>query len=597
MNQHIKIKAFDKDNKVLGTFLITIDIDYNTNSINNYFNSETINTEIPFNDYITLYNVPIVEKFDNKTPIQFLKNKSVNIFLLEEYQYTILFETKLKDIYPFYSLLNPNEKESPLKTVANTNSGFLNFGSYVGKSFIDIYRNEEEIFKIPIEVRSRKIDYNEQYAAMIGDLSQYSSGLLFDTKSPVHQRFESKSRKKRTSYEDFMLLEYLFRDENLPSAVEYLSRNLYSALESTIEEVPTSFASNVGPNELIDVFSSSENLSKTKDESSIWFDKTKGYIPTKINEIKYVDNIDVAENRFYKNFLEMIEDIISDLFIYNPKGYVHDRLEEYQEEISSYLSQRYFKDISQMNYPPLNSQVLQKKEGYRDILEYYLMFEFAFKMNWGAVVNEFKGYEKKLFELYEYWCYFELMNIFKDLGDLKLEFKDIFETKDDGLTIELKENLLNIFTINVKERDIRVDLRYNRTFSHGTSNEFSSYSVQLRPDYSLLIYIDGVRYIIHFDAKYKINTNWDYKNQDIHKMHTYKDAIRDTIGSYVLYPGNSGDPKLFYENDGLASVGAFPLNPGNDKLNKNVLKEFIETFIEELISYHEKENKKIMPLL
>ena len=592
MNQYIKIKAFDKDKKKLGTFLITIDIDYNTNSINNYFNSETINTEIPFNDYITLYNVPIVEKFDNKTPIQFLKNKSVNIFLLEEYQYTILFKTKLKDIYPFYSLLNPNEKESPLKIVENTNSGFLNFGSYVGKSFIDIYRDDEEIFKIPIEVRSRKIDYNEQYAAMIGDLSQYSSGLLFDTKSPVHQRFESKSRKKRTSYEDFMLLEYLFRDENLPSAVEYLSRNLYSALESTIEEVPTSFASNVGPNELIDVFSSSENLSKTKDESSIWFDKTKGYIPTKINEIKYVDNIDVAENRFYKNFLEMIEEIISDLFVYNPKGYIHDKLEEYQEEISSYLSQRYFKDISQMNYPPLNSQVLQKKEGYRDILEYYLMFEFAFKMNWESVVNEFKGYEKKLFELYEYWCYFELMNIFKDLGDLKLEFKDIFETKDDGLTIELKENLLNKFTINVKGRDIRVDLRYNRTFSHGTYNEFSSYSVQLRPDYSLLIYIDGVRYIIHFDAKYKINTNWDYKNQDIHKMHTYKDAIRDTIGSYVLYPGNSNEPDLFFENDGLASVGAFPLNPGDNKLNKSVLKGFIETFLKELISYHEKENEK-----
>ena len=51
-----------------------------------------------------------------------------------------------------------------------------------------------------------------------------------------------------------------------------------------------------------------------------------------------------------------------------------------------------------MDYVPLNSQLLQKKEGYRDILEYYLMFEFGFMMNWSEVTTEFKGNEKKLFE-------------------------------------------------------------------------------------------------------------------------------------------------------------------------------------------------------
>ena len=97
----------------------------------------------------------------------------------------------------------------------------------------------------------------------------------------------------KSSYEEFMLLEYLFRDENLPSTIEYLSRNLYSALTSTKEEVPTSFASNVSPNDLIDVFSNSDNLTKTDDANSIWYKKTKGHIPLKINETKYIDNIDV----------------------------------------------------------------------------------------------------------------------------------------------------------------------------------------------------------------------------------------------------------------------------------------------------------------
>ena len=205
-----------------------------------------------------------------------------------------------------------------------------------------------------------------------------------------------------TSYEDFMLLEYLFRPENLPSTFEYLSNNLYTLLENQIEEVPTSMASNVGPNELIDVFSNPRNLYKTKESNSLWNQRTNGYIPIKINETKHVDTIDVPENRFYKNFLEFIESLIISLINKTEEGYVRDKLYEYKEEISYYLSQRYFKDISIMDYAPLNSQVLQKKEGYRDILEYYLMFEFGFKMNWSDITNDFRGYEKKLSTLYEY---------------------------------------------------------------------------------------------------------------------------------------------------------------------------------------------------
>ena len=34
--------------------------------------------------------------------------------------------------------------------------------------------------------------------------------------------------------------------------------------------------------------------------------------------------------------------------------------------------------------------------------------------------------------------------------------------------------------------------------------------------------------------------------------------------------------RIFYENDNLASVGAFPLNPGDDKLNKSLNERFFD---------------------
>lgn len=77
---------------------------------------------------------------------------------------------------------------------------------------------------------------------------------------------------------------------------------------------------------------------------------------------------------------------------------------------------------------------------------------------------------------------------------------------------------------------------YNKTFKK--DSDYYSYSVKLRPDYTLSISFAEKTFLIHFDAKYKLDIkSEDYKNQDVVKMHSYKDAIEDTIAAYVLYPG------------------------------------------------------------
>ena len=126
-----------------------------------------------------------------------------------------------------------------------------------------------------------------------------------------------------------------------------------------------------------------------------------------------------------------------------------------------------------------------------------------------------------------------------------------------------------------------IKLLYNKTFSR-SNNDYNSYSVQLRPDYSLEVHANDKTYYIHFDAKYKkYGDSETFKNEDIVKMHAYKDAISNTIGAYVLYPGT--DNEIYYEND-FESVGAFGLIPGEEKFDK----------IEELIyKLFEKTNSNI----
>ncbi len=572
------------------------------------------------NNYLTLENVDLVEKPDNVTPIQYCNNYSTHLMLLEETDYQILFESK--DVDASYEILHSlvkmndkffNEFRFSLKEFEKYKVvGTLNFKSYVGKSFLDVKKNGYLSNKIPIEVRSKKIDYFNQYSAMIAELSQYALGIIFETNSPLYQEFEIDYKNKTTYYEDFMFLEYLFRPENLPSIFEYLSKNLYSRLEEYDEVVPTSFASNIGGDELINILNNPDKLQKTDSDIKL-ANYLNGFLPLEVDEISYKDSVDVAENRFLKYFLELIRDLIEKLLANSKEGYIQDKLRFFDEEVIYYLSNKLFTDIGTLDYIPYNSQVLQKKEGYRDIFQFFLMLEFSFKLSWDNLNNQFKGFEKKLSELYEYWCYFKILKVLNELSISKVDFEDVFEVNKDNWSMDIKRGVKSIktFNLNLFDKEIMIEFFYNKTFSNNT--KYKSYSLAFRPDYSLLIYIGGKEYFIHFDAKYRselevinfynkigdktftqieneVNSrdsneekNRIFKDGDIYKMHTYKDSILKTEGSYVLYPGNVH--KLFRQVEDLIipSVGAFPLAPGNGGDEEYNLAIFIKNVIKSLI--------------
>ena len=271
-------------------------------------------SDINISNSISLINVPLVDEPDNLTPIQYWQNPTsnfANLMFLEETEYQILFESE--DINATYNVLysltkmnNNHFKEFRFDLGDNKKykiAGTLNFRSYVGKSFLDVRKDNSNSIKIPIEVRSKKIDYFNQYSSMIADLSQQALSLIFEVNSPLYQEFELDSRPKETLYEDFMFLEYLFRQDNLPSIFEYLSKNLHSQLKNHVETVPISFASNVNQNNLKHIITKPDKLFKADSNLEI-SNKLNGYLPYEIEQVKHEDVIDIPENRFFKYFLD-----------------------------------------------------------------------------------------------------------------------------------------------------------------------------------------------------------------------------------------------------------------------------------------------------
>lgn len=571
-----------------------------------------------FND-MTFKNIVKETRSDNKTPIQynFDSNSYPDILFIEEKKYDLYFKLedeslKMDDLVIFPTLKKQYEQSSTQRqsnqskneersftfdftTHEDAYSGDLNFKSFAGKTVLDIFLKgeEEPLEKILIEVKSKKLDYYKQYPMMIADIAEYLSGLLFKLNSPLYTSFESADVDDKSIYEEYMLLEYLFRPDNLPSIFEYLSRNLYSYLEEYTERVPTAFASNIGANEIANIAAYTDDVVEDE-ENGIFSVDDKCFIPLEIDEIQHIDIIDVPENRFYKYFLEYIEEIILELLDMeevknmDPSEYVKENLLSFKNDIEYFLSQKYFNDISSLDYIPLNSQVLQKKEGYREILEYFLMFELGLRINCDIITGDIRGYEKRLSRLYEYWCYFKLVNVIEELTLSDFTLTDFTERTEDGLVLKLKGELST--SLIWDDKNVNLRLEYQPTFVSRESNTRSQYrseSLQFDPDYTLFIKADDEESFIHFDAKYRVTESQGYKSEDIWKMHTYNDAIKNSLGSFVLYPGD--DEKLFPDNK-IAHVGAFPLNPDTISDNTERIYEIIDKKIDEFINQLEGKN-------
>ena len=548
---------------------------------------------------MTLTNISKDEKIDNYSPIQYCKlpTYTSNIFLLEETNYVLAFTADKKfineDLKVFGYLKNQKDSKSEFyfNHVNDVWIANINFRSYAGKAFIDIKYKDFE-FKLPVEVRSKKLDYDTEYSDMIANLAEYASGLMFSVNASLYQHhIQSKKESINTLYDYFMILEYLFRPQNLPSVCEYISRNLYKLLDNTTELVPSAHASNIGAGEIAELCCNPQHIIETTQKYSIYEDNGHHYVPLMINENTYEDTIDVPENRFFKYFLEFIRDLICKLYKNSGENQIKDSLEKYYNSINSILSQRYFNDISRLEQIPLNSQVLQKKEGYREILKYYLLFEFGLRISFDDLTDKFRGFEKEINQVYEIWCYFQLIEIIDELTDSESKFETFVDKEKWAISMSHIEELEYLKPIKIGDEKIKVTLMYNKRFKPSKIYEngnLTTYSEKLDPDNTLKLEYKGITKLIHFDAKYKLKDG-TYIKDDIYKMHTYKDAINDTLGAFILYPGEK--PKTVYtETDGdFGAVGALSLKPRTTGNNKKEIIEFIKGFISEWLTVYLKE--------
>ena len=307
------------------------------------------------------------------------------------------------------------------------------------------------------------------------------------------------------------------------------------------------------------------------------------------------------------------------------------------------LGHRHWSDVGTLHQFPSNSQVLQRRRGYRDILKFDLSLRLGLSLSWkrgGDFADGLLGDVRPVNEIYEYWCFFVLRRLLVEMCEAELPGNGSFIViASDGLQVRLekgKRSRVSFLYKSVGPRQLQVCLFYNRRFkrpSRALATWNGSYTAFFDPDYSVLATVtEGDtthRHWLHFDAKYRLEiaevealfaaaedaianpddgdegTAYDqeiariHKRDDLFKMHTYRDGILSSRGAYVLFPGDGAGLRLSGQHQnlfvrhpsafagapayGFPSVGAFDLCPGRDNGQTGTIRDFLRAVFDTIL--------------
>ncbi len=543
---------------------------------------------------------------------------------------------------------------------SDTSEGMFVPNTFVGTLNIPLLKGDRKAH-FQIEVHSSKIDYRDsknlqnklgqfrsEYQLMLEEIVEHSMDLIMQYNVPVEQTYESGTEQisDKELYQRFIFVRSLFKNQEFEEAVQKIISNPATKWDIQLEPQDIRSIRQFTSKNIRELVSGPNRIYLTKSIADLTS------LPTRISSNQKSESIDTPENRFIKYILTSFQDFCVAILA----KLISAKLTQEAAEVQSFthrlynlLNQPFFREINRPTSLKLNSPVLQRRSGYRELLRAWLRFNVTAQLSWkfdNDLDNLFTGGKKDIASLYEYWVFFVLFRTLKEkFGDYSKKsprewLEGLIVSDKHGLGLTLQQGKIRSFEFahTHGKRRLTIKFYYNRSFrgyrKYAKNDGSGSYSKSLKPDYTLSIWPSELSQIkseengsivhIHFDAKYKVDysifkenktdelatpnkeeldklieedkqlfteietiekeeRSGIYKNVDLYKMHTYKDAIRRSGGAYVLYPGISNEDEPFRGfHEIIPGVGAFSLRPKNEGEASQNIKQFIDKVIENL---------------
>jgi predicted component of viral defense system (DUF524 family) len=453
---------------------------------------------------------------------------------------------------------------------------------YVGQVTVSVERDEVQLLsaqEIVINPNLSKLT-REQFEVMVNDITREAT--IAYSLSPATQRIDLGQRQEAFNLAQ---LEYVRqRIKMLQRAVEAIARRPRRALveEKQITDLDRARAPDdrsvtwllSRPRELLHV-----------DERAVpagardLHQRMGGHLPTRLQVSRRRVTHDVYENQLLKHFLtrlyvvlrhtrDRLEEDKGDPALDEPIRHLAGRrlreLEPYRRIIYNLLELDFLGEVGPLRQHRPVTPTLRKDPHYAHFYTLYRQFNRAITPFDGA---PFRLSLEKTWQLYEYWCFFQVLAALRRVVEDPFEFdaRPFLKRHADRVSMALRDARVDI--------NHRVRLYFQKSYAYYRSNGagVGTYSHTMRPDISIEILNEAgqVAQIILLDPKYRVSRS--SVNQAMDELHRYKDAIvgpdrrRLVHTALALCPNSEQAKSLYFRPDYIRThgLGALVLRPGD----------------------------------
>ena len=448
--------------------------------------------------------------------------------------------------------------------------GSFKFNGDIGYSTFKVLKENKEALSFTIQVFPTKLDYMDDYNELLREVNEEITSLVFDFIGKTFSNVEIKDVKKQTGLEFIVIL-----------------TNIYDKLERAIKRIENHPKHGV----LTEYNFKDKNKSKRISTKETIKHLRKNHNSTNVIEVKKKTTLDIYENQYVKYMIRRIIKKIGSIKadIYKRKGddnSYYKKLAQFETKLTYHLN-TFFRDISDINNNKSMSLVFKMASGYKEVYFYYSLLSKGLDICRGL----YDVSHKKLWNLYEIWCYIKIHSIIKELG-YNSKNSSIIQSTSNGLTLSLIQSK-EARCLYENDKGNKLELWYNKSY-------YGLPTTRQRPDTVLCLKGDNTQDRVYiFDAKYRIFVDNDGviapMEDDINVMHRYRDSIvsenkvndyfkYETFGAYVMFPCSDEESfkeHRFYKSIDKVNIGALPMLPGSTSLMKRHICNIInESYVE-----------------
>lgn len=464
---------------------------------------------------------------------------------------------------------------------ANELSWHWDVQDYVGRITVGLERADGAVIwpvqEIVVDPHRHKLT-REKFAAMIADIN--AEAIIAYSLSPATQQIELSQYRQCLGLAQ---LEYIRQQiEPLRRVIEAIACRPRRILKQEDECVELSRARAADDRSLDWLLAHPNNLTPVSlanvpPGARDLHHQMAGHLPTRLRITRRLVSYDVYENRLIKHFLQRLSAVLrhtqarltkteqDTVNVEEPiRRLAHRRLGElsiYRHAVYNLLGLDFLQEVGPLRRFRPVTQVLRRDPFYARFYTLYQQFERAITPFEGA---SFRLSLEKTWQLYEYWCFFQIISALRTLvgDDIEFDAESLLQPHADRVSLALPKAKVQI--------NRRLCVFFQKSYTYYDGKRAGSYSHTMRPDISIEVYNgDGcVEGIILLDPKYRVSSR--SINQAMDDLHRYKDAIVGSDGqrlatnALVLCPDTGRASPRYSSGEYIRAhgLGAVALSPG-----------------------------------